>query len=50
MKKGQIYEGTVEKVSFPNKCTVAVEGEERKVIMKHALPGLPAEQGEKRKM
>ncbi|MEY8335556.1 class I SAM-dependent RNA methyltransferase [Lachnospiraceae bacterium 47-T17] len=39
MKKGQIYEGTVEKVSFPNKCTVAVEGEERKVIMKHALPG-----------
>ena len=39
MKKGQIYEGTVEKVLFPNKCVVAVEGEEKRVIIKHALPG-----------
>ncbi len=39
MKKGQVYEGIVEKVSFPNKCVVAVEGEEKKVIVKNALPG-----------
>ena len=39
MKKGQIYEGTVEHVSFPNKCVVAVEGEEKKVVVKNALEG-----------
>lgn len=39
MKKGQIYEGIVEKVSFPNKCVVAVEGEEKKVVVKNALEG-----------
>ena len=39
MKKGQIYEGTVEHVSFPNKCIVAVDGEEKKVIVKNALEG-----------
>lgn len=39
MKKGQIYEGMVEKVSFPNKCVVAVEGEEQRVVIKYALPG-----------
>lgn len=39
MKKGQIYEGTVERVLFPNKCVVAVEGEEKKVIVKNALEG-----------
>ncbi len=39
MKKGQIYEGMVEHVSFPNKCVVAVEGEEKKVIVKNALEG-----------
>ncbi|MDD6038877.1 MAG: 23S rRNA (uracil(1939)-C(5))-methyltransferase RlmD [bacterium] len=39
MKKGQEYEGIVEKVSFPNKCIVAVEGEEKKVVVKNALPG-----------
>ena len=39
MKKGQIYEGTVEHVSFPNKCVVAVEGEEKKVTVKNALEG-----------
>lgn len=39
MKKGQVYEGIVEKVSFPNKCLVAVEGEEKKVIVKNALEG-----------
>ena len=39
MKKGQVYEGTVTKVSFPNKCEVVVEGEEKKVEIKNALPG-----------
>ena len=39
MKKGQIYEGMVEHVSFPNKCVVAVEGEEKKVVVKNALEG-----------
>lgn len=39
MKKGQVYEGTVEHVSFPNKCVVAVEGEEKKVVVKNALEG-----------
>lgn len=39
MKKGQIYEGMVTHVSFPNKCTVCVEGEEKKVIVKNALEG-----------
>lgn len=37
MKKGQIYEGTVEYVSFPNKGTLTIEGE--KVVVKHALSG-----------
>lgn len=39
MKKGQVYEGVVEQVSFPNKCVVAVEGEEKKVVVKNALEG-----------
>ena len=39
MKKGQVYEGVVEHVSFPNKCTVSVEGEEKKVVVKNALEG-----------
>ena len=37
MKKGQIYEGTVEYVSFPNKGVLNIEGE--KVIVKHAVAG-----------
>ena len=37
MKKGQIFEGTVERVDFPDKGIVTVEGE--KVSVKHALPG-----------
>ena len=39
MKKGQVYEGIVEKVSFPNRCVVSVEGGEKKVLVKNALPG-----------
>lgn len=37
MKKGQVYEGTVERVDFPNKGIVKV-GEET-VIVKNSLPG-----------
>ena len=39
MKKGQIYDGIVTEVSFPNQCLVAIEGEEKPVIIKNALKG-----------
>ena len=34
MKKREIYEGTIQKVDFPNKGIVSVEGEEKPVIVK----------------
>ncbi|WP_125143367.1 23S rRNA (uracil(1939)-C(5))-methyltransferase RlmD [Clostridium transplantifaecale] len=37
MKKGEVYEGIVEKIEFPNKGIVRIEDE--KVIVKNALPG-----------
>ena len=37
MKKGDILEGIVEKIDFPNKGIISV-GEE-KVVVKNALPG-----------
>ena len=37
MKKGLVYEGFVEYVSFPNKGVLNIEGE--KVIVKHAVAG-----------
>ena len=37
MKKGEIYEGIVEKIEFPNKGILHIEDE--KVIVKNALPG-----------
>ncbi len=42
MKKGQIYEGIVEKIDFPNKAVVTVieaDGSAKKCIVKNALPG-----------
>lgn len=39
MKKGQIYEGVVTHIGFPNQCVVEVENEEKKVIVKNALEG-----------
>ena len=39
MKKGQVYEGMIEKVEFPNKGIVSVEGEDKKVIVKNGIPG-----------
>ena len=37
MKKGQIYEGVVTRVDFPNKGIVEIEGE--KVVVKNTIPG-----------
>ena len=37
MKKGQMYEGVVKRVDFPNKGIVELEGE--KVVVKNAMPG-----------
>ena len=37
MKKGQIYEGSVQRVDFPNKGIIECEGE--KVIVKNSMPG-----------
>ncbi len=39
MKKGQKFEGIVEDILFPNKGIVAIEGEEKRVLVKNALPG-----------
>lgn len=37
MKKGQIYEGVIEKVKFPNKGIVTVD--DRQAVVKNAIPG-----------
>ena len=42
MKKGQVYEGIVERIEFPNKGIVLIEeenGVQSKCIVKNALPG-----------
>ena len=39
MKKGQVYEGIVGKIQFPNKARVIVEGEEKQAIVKNAITG-----------
>ena len=39
MKKGQIVEGYIESVDFPNKAILWVEGEEKKVIVKDGISG-----------
>lgn len=39
MKKGQVYEGIIEKVEFPNKGIVTACGEEKTVIVKNGIPG-----------
>ena len=38
MKKGQILEGYIERIDFPNKGFAVVEGEEKKVIVKNTVP------------
>ena len=39
MKKRDVYEGIIQKVAFPNKGLVTVEGEEKSVIVKNGIPG-----------
>lgn len=39
MKKGQIYEGRIETVEFPNKGKIFLREEERTVIVKNGVPG-----------
>ena len=39
MKKGQVYEGMIQKVEFPNKGIVQVDGKEKPVIVKNGIPG-----------
>ena len=39
MKKGQIYEGIIETVEFPNKGKIYLPGEEKPVIVKNGIPG-----------
>ena len=37
MKKGEIYEGTVEKTEFPNRGII--KAEKRRIIVKNTIPG-----------
>lgn len=37
MKKGDIYEGIIEKIEFPNKGILSIDGE--RVVVKNAVPG-----------
>lgn len=37
MKKGQIYEGVVERIDFPNKGVIQIE--DREVVVKNVIPG-----------
>ena len=39
MKKGQMLEGTVERIDYPNKGVVKAEGADRPVVVKNAIPG-----------
>ena len=39
MKKGQVYEGLIENVEFPNKGKAVIDGEEKRVIVKNTIPG-----------
>jgi len=39
MKKGQVYEGIIEKVEFPNKGMVCIEEEGKTVVVKNGIPG-----------
>lgn len=49
MKKGDIFEGTVERLDFPNKGTLNIDGEQ--VMVKNVLPGqkIRAAAGKRRK-
>ena len=51
MKKGQVLEGTIEKVVFPNKGIVSVEGETEKAIAcRDSRFALPSTRPERKNM
>ena len=39
MKKGQIYEGRIQEVEFPNKGKIFIPEEEKTVVVKNGAPG-----------
>ena len=39
MKKGQIFEGVIERVDFPNKGIIYIREEDRYVTVKNGIPG-----------
>ena len=39
MKKGQVYEGIIESVEFPNKGRIYLPEEDRWVVVKNGVPG-----------
>lgn len=39
MKKGQVYEGVIESVDFPNKGKIRFAEEEKTVIVKNGISG-----------
>ena len=39
MKKGQVYEGIIEAVDFPNKGRIHLPMEEKVVVVKNGVPG-----------
>ncbi len=39
MKKGQVYEGVIDRVEFPNHGKIALPGEEKVVTVKNGIPG-----------
>ena len=39
MKKGQVLEGRIKRVEFPNKGIAVIDGEEKSVIVKNTIPG-----------
>src|SRR5699024_7962301 len=39
MKKGQVYEGRIETVEFPNKGKIYLPEEEKTVVVKNGVPG-----------
>ena len=39
MKKGQIFEGKIERVEFPNKGIAVIPGEEKNIIVKNTVEG-----------
>lgn len=39
MRKGDVVQGFVEKIDFPNKGVVRIENEDKKIVVKNTIPG-----------